>query len=326
MAIAITSSVFAQTSNKGILTGITPSGTIVAKEYFVQSDDKAANLYIREIGNGKPVIVLHGGFGNDHKYVLDIANGLEDNVRFIFYDQRGSTLSFCEKKNISVANHVKDLETIRRKLNIDSFTLVSHSAGTVLAYLYLQEFPDKVENLVLLGAIEPKNGNLDFFTQEEQNTWEITKIEKEKFNSRPEVEMLIDSLGLNKKDRTQNEYHLYRHIKYYAAQNIYDIKKWAKLTIPHWNVIAAQAASESFNWEYNFVTLLDSANIPITIINGQYDFVVGGKGSPIWKGVVDKTAPQLNLHIIENAGHLSWIDKPEEFYRLFVKALTKKSG
>lgn len=64
-------------------------------------------------------------------------------------------------------------------------------------------------------------------------------------------------------------------------------------------------------------------SIPITIINGQFDFVVGAEGNPIWKSVIENNAPDLNLQIIENAGHLSWIDRPKEFKRLFKEALEK---
>ncbi|MCW5910888.1 MAG: alpha/beta hydrolase [Cyclobacteriaceae bacterium] len=296
------------------------------KEYFITADDKATHLYIREAGRGNPVIVLHGGFGNDHTNVIDVASGLHDQFRFIFYDQRGSSLSYCKREDISVQNHVKDLETIRKALDLEKFTLVSHSAGTVLALLYLEKYPRHVENLILLGAMEPKNGSADFFTEKERATWDSARVQRERFSSRPEIEEEINKAGLNIVNRNPWQRQLYNHIKYYAAQNIYHIEKWKELSLPHWNQIAAQAASESFDWKYNFVSLLAESDIPITVINGEYDLVVGAIGSPVWQHVIENDAQNVTLSIIEKAGHLSWIDTPTDFREIFKYALdrTKK--
>src|SRR5262245_16181891 len=80
----------------------------------LQTDDKAAWLYVCEYGRGEPVVVLHGGPGADHRYMVDVGRGLEDRFRFVFYDQRGGGLSHCAKESISLANNAEDLETVRR--------------------------------------------------------------------------------------------------------------------------------------------------------------------------------------------------------------------
>ena len=157
-------------------------------EWFLRTEDKASNLYIKEIGSGEPVLVLHGGFGNDHTNVVKVSNGLTDTFRFVFYDQRGSSLSYCEREAITVDNHVQDIETIRKALGIEKLTLVTHSASTILGFLYLEKFPDNVKRIVFLGAMHPKNGNgnKEIFTDEEWNTFEVSDKEKQQFNSRPE--------------------------------------------------------------------------------------------------------------------------------------------
>ena len=47
------------------------------------------SLYSREIGQGQPVIVLHGGPDFDHGYLLPDLDRLADSFRLIYYDQRG---------------------------------------------------------------------------------------------------------------------------------------------------------------------------------------------------------------------------------------------
>ena len=48
-----------------------------------------ALLYSREIGQGQPIIVLHGGPDFDHGYLLPDLDRLADAFRLIYYDQRG---------------------------------------------------------------------------------------------------------------------------------------------------------------------------------------------------------------------------------------------
>jgi hypothetical protein len=48
-----------------------------ADKWYLRTPD-TVSLYIREFGQGEPVIVLHGGWGMDHGYMLPALNGLED--------------------------------------------------------------------------------------------------------------------------------------------------------------------------------------------------------------------------------------------------------
>ncbi len=51
-----------------------------------------ARLYYRDIGQGQPIIVLHGGPDFDHTYLLPDLDRLSDSFRLIYYDQRGRGL------------------------------------------------------------------------------------------------------------------------------------------------------------------------------------------------------------------------------------------
>jgi proline iminopeptidase len=48
-----------------------------------------ARLYVREVGSGLPIIVLHGGPDFDSEYFLPELDRLADLGRLIYYDQRG---------------------------------------------------------------------------------------------------------------------------------------------------------------------------------------------------------------------------------------------
>src|SRR5712692_8127877 len=122
--------------------------SVGSEEWYLRTEDKAAELYVREVGQGDPVIVLHGGWGSEHSYLLNAIKGLETQFRFIFYDQRGSLRSPCKLEFISQEKHVQDLETLRKELKLEKVTIVAHSMGTRLAMFYLQKYPDRVKTLV----------------------------------------------------------------------------------------------------------------------------------------------------------------------------------
>ena len=58
-----------------------------ATERSLQVGD--ARLFVREVGQGTPLVVLHGGPSLDLGYLLPELDDLADTFRLITYDQRG---------------------------------------------------------------------------------------------------------------------------------------------------------------------------------------------------------------------------------------------
>lgn len=162
--IAVAAGCAAQTHVES--SGLSQSPRLVAaaagewEEWYYRADDDCT-VYVKEIGSGTPVIVLHGGWGAEHSYLLDAFHGLDSQYRLIFYDQRGSLRSPCPDSLISVQRHVSDLEGLRAELGLERALIVGHSMGTFLAMSYLQEHPDRVDGLVLLGALIPSTPHDD---------------------------------------------------------------------------------------------------------------------------------------------------------------------
>ena len=73
----------------------TEDGMPVNQWYMnTQGDDGTLRHYIAEYGRdaspAKTVIVLHGGWGADHSYLIPVIQPLAREFRFVLYDQRGS--------------------------------------------------------------------------------------------------------------------------------------------------------------------------------------------------------------------------------------------
>jgi proline iminopeptidase len=96
------------------------------------------------------IIVLHGGPGNDYRYLLSL-KALANDYFVVFYDQRGTGLSpRVDAKEHTIENMINDLNNIidyyaqGRKVHI-----IGHSWGAMLASGYIGEYPSKVDKVVL---------------------------------------------------------------------------------------------------------------------------------------------------------------------------------
>ncbi len=102
------------------------------------------------------MVVLHGGPGAHHDYLLPQYDLLAARRELFYYDQRGGGQSpVPHDVPVGWREHVADLEAIRVSLAIDRLTLCGYSWGGLLALLYLLEHPERVERLALVSPASP---------------------------------------------------------------------------------------------------------------------------------------------------------------------------
>jgi proline iminopeptidase len=110
-------------------------------------------LYTRHVGNGPSVVVLHGGPGAHHDYLLPQYDRLAEGRTLLYYDQRGGGRSPVPR-DVAVGwrEHVADLEALRDYWQLERLTLLGYSWGGLLAVLYALEHADRVARLALVSA------------------------------------------------------------------------------------------------------------------------------------------------------------------------------
>src|SRR6266567_5274563 len=88
-----------------------------------------ASIYSREIGQGQPIIVLHGGPDFDHGYLLPDLDRLADAFRLIYYDQRGRGRSADRvlPEEVTLTSEVDDIDKVRQHFHMESAALLGHS-------------------------------------------------------------------------------------------------------------------------------------------------------------------------------------------------------
>ncbi len=107
------------------------------------------------VGEGAPLVVLHGAIGLGSAYMRALDPWGED-LQLVHYDQRGSGHTpLGDPGRVSFAGGVEDLERLREGLGLGRIHVLGHSAGAYLAALYAAEHPATTASAVLLNPGPP---------------------------------------------------------------------------------------------------------------------------------------------------------------------------
>ncbi len=290
-------------------------------EWYLRTPDSLdvynQDIYVRETGTGKDtVVVIHGGFGANHDYMLDAIEGLEKKYHFVLYDQRGSLLSPGPKEKLTFQKNVNDLDLLIKQLGSKKVRIMAHSMGTLVAMEYLQQHPEKVSNLVLVGAIFPKSDSMASVFSKRQN-------EQVKFlSSRPEVKALPiykrykELKGKFTSDRERTDFNRMA----FASSNIYRIDRYKLMRGGfHYYKEDASVMSETVNWKYDYRKSLND-NARTTVIFGDHDFL--DFNGEVYREQI-KNYKKIVFRLIRSAGHNIWVDQPEIFRKELDMALQR---
>ena len=107
------------------------------------------SIYYEDAGSGTTLIFIHDGLLHSAVWDDQFSFFLK-NFRVVRYDRRGYGLSSDAKGEYS---NMDDLLSLFTQLKIDSACLIACSSGGALAIDFTLEHPEKVEALVLVGAI-----------------------------------------------------------------------------------------------------------------------------------------------------------------------------
>ncbi|MBW3568657.1 alpha/beta fold hydrolase [Candidatus Parcubacteria bacterium] len=150
---------------KGINKGINKDEFTIAEHRF-KTNDGIHKLYVQEWGNpdGTPILFLHGGPGSRCSDRHKIPYNPKKHY-VIFFDQRGCGQS---QPNASLKHNetnylIEDMELIRNKLKLKSFSINGGSWGSTLGLCYAIAHPDRVISMVLNGVFLATKAEIEWF-------------------------------------------------------------------------------------------------------------------------------------------------------------------
>lgn len=111
------------------------------------------HLYYRVIGEGRETVVIPNA-----NWLADLLLPLAEERRVILYDprSRGRSSTVTDSARLSLEDDLADLESVRRYFGLDRMVLVGASYHAAITALYAVENPGRVERLMLVCPITPR--------------------------------------------------------------------------------------------------------------------------------------------------------------------------
>lgn len=161
LAIAGVASSFSQTPK-------TSAGVYHMDEGFI--DAHGVLIYYMTVGHGEPLLIVHGGPGASHDYLLPYLLPLARSNKLVFIDERGSGRSekLEDATQYTVENMVEDVEQVRQALGLGKISLLGHSYGGVLAQAYAFKYQKNLTHLILGGTFYSTSAMNKVLAQEKQ--------------------------------------------------------------------------------------------------------------------------------------------------------------
>ncbi len=255
--------------------------------YSFQTVDGIKVAY-QKFGNGEPLVLIHGFMGNSTNFET-IFEELSKDFTVVAVDLPGFGLS---DKNIPkplsrryLAKVVSDLAV---QLGFSSYSVLGHSMGGEVAMWIAIDNPDVVKKLILVssaGRITDSSSPADFINIPFFQVFARMTFFSYAFLKSTWLDMLVEKENFDE---------------------AYFLKNYSLMYRTPYKVIAnlANSSDTSFLMEE-----IEQITVPTMIIWGKQDSIIPADHA-FW---FHEKIKNSELVIINEAGHLSFIDKPYEF-------------
>jgi len=270
---------------------------------------RGVNIYERRIGNGPPAIVLHGGPGAHHDYLLPNFDALSRGRELIYYDQRGGGRSAVSRETaVGWREHVADLDQLRGQWGLEQLTLVGYSWGGLLALLYALEHPDRVGRLALVSPAPAWREARQEFERRFQERNLAPALQQQRAELR--------ASGLRERDPAE---YAQRVFELSVAPYFFDPTRAHDLTPFRVTGRTQQEVWSSLN-EYDLRPRLADLKLPAILLQGEADVI------PLEASRVVADLLEADFQLLPRCGHVPYIEAYERFVSLLDSFLPAEPG
>jgi proline iminopeptidase len=261
-------------------------------------DIRGVTLFERRAGQGPATVVLHGGPGAHHDYLLPGFDALATRRTLIYYDQRGGGRSAVPREvPVGWREQVADLEALRQAWGMERLTLAGYS-WAAFSLLYATEHPARVERLALVSPAP---------------AWRAARGE---FESRLSARTMAPALqeqraalrasGLRESDPGAYQRRVF---ELSVAGYFHDPRKVSSLTPFRVTGRTQQEVWDSLG-DYDLRPALAGLRVPAIVLHGDDDPIPAASA----RAVAD--ALDAPFHLLPGCGHVPYVEAFDEFRRL----------
>jgi proline-specific peptidase len=302
-----------------------PSNVYPIQQGYV--DAHGEMIYYEIVGHGPPLMILHGGPGASHEYLLPYLLPLARQNRLVFVDERGSGRSekLDQPVGYTVENMVEDVEAVRQELGLGKISLLGHSFGGVLAQAYAFKYQQSLTHLILASTFASTSAANGVFTKMKQK---MPPDVRDRINQ-------LEAQGLfgHGKSWERNRY----TVDYMNAAwgDGYFPYLYQRHPDPNYDPVAEGVTSWDLyremwgsNGEFvidgnlksvEYVEKLPSIRVPTLIIVGDHD-----EADPSLSRQMQGKIAGSRLVILPDSGHMTFVDQPIRFTQAIEDFLQSK--
>lgn len=268
-------------------------------------------------------LVLHGGPGADHRYLLPQMLRLAEHHDLLFYDQRGGGQSRTDARDpVTWRDHVRDLGQVIGEFGLAQPTVVAYSWGGLLAMLYAVETTTVTTTADLalgqfgrLALIDPAAVTREYRAQFEAE-----------FARRSESDYVrAERAALLASGRRESDPAAYRQRAFELSVAGYFADPTNARDLTPFRVVARIQHSvwDSLD-DYDLLPALERvrarATAPMLVVHGREDPI------PLASSVAATGALGARLVILEHCGHVPYVERPEPLFAALEQFLMPNSA
>jgi len=244
-------------------------------------------------------VILHGGPGAHHDYLLPGFDALARGRQLVYYDQRGGGQSAVTRDTpVGWTEQVADLEELRQQWQLESLTLAGYSWGGLLALLYAVEHPTNVSRLALISPAPAWRGARLEFEQRFQERNLAPGLQEER--------AALRMSGLREQDPAA---YARRVFELSVAPYFFDPARARDLTAFRITGRTQQEVWASLG-DYDLRPRLPSLKVPVIVLQGEADVIPPETSRTVARALAG------DFHLLPRCGHVPYIEAHEEFVNL----------
>jgi len=257
---------------------------------------RGASLFVRRIGSGPPTVVLHGGPGAHHDYLLPGFDALAVGRELIYYDQRGGGRSSVPRDvPVGWTEQVADLEALRERWSLDRLTLAGYSWGALLALLYALGHPERVQRLALVSPAPAWRAA--------RESYEARFSQRNLDPAFQDERRRLRESGLRERDPAAFQQRIF---ELSVAAYFHDPVRARDLT-PFRVTGRTQQEVWSSLGDYDLRPRLARLDLPALVLHGKEDVI------PAWAAEEAAKLLHAEWHLLSPCGHCPHVEQPAAF-------------
>lgn len=254
-------------------------------------------LYERRLGSGPEVVMLHGGPGAHHDYLLPGCDALATDRTLVYYDQRGGGRSAVARDvPVGWRDQVSDLEALRDVWGLERLHLLGYSWGALLAMLYAVTHPQRVASLALVSPAPAAHA--------ERATYEAKLAAR---NNTPELASARESLRQSGLRNTDLVGYNRRQFELAVAGYFHDPSRSRELTPFRITGRTQQEVWNSLGEHFDLRPALRTLDVRALVVHGDDDPI------PMASAAATADALRAPLVVLPQCGHVPYVEAHDTF-------------